>query len=228
MDRFKEFYEKKGWIFRIFFIFFIALWINFYILPDLKISSDNLQRFTENNETYLNREEGSFDLKQEDLNSGNLNTIFWKLIYLGNNEDKICFEKNLSNSNSFSASYNNGEFFNVTNKKCFNIPNKEEKITFQVSYGFNFSIPYNLSSPLPRIVDKSECIWILSNNTCITQEGIKNAVSFVITTAPTGEVYLTSNPIHKFIKFIFIFFSTGALLWAFSRTIKIIKEGFLK
>jgi len=227
MKRLKEFYNKRGWIVRIFFILLIALWINFYILPDLKTPSDNVQKITENNLTYLNLQEGYFDLNQEDLSSGNFNTILWKLIYLGGGRDKICFEKtNFSNNETFSASYNGGEIFNITHKKCFGIPKKQDRITFQLSYGFSFTLPTTPSPVSKNPVDKSECVWITGNDTCITQEGIDNAVTWVF--YPNREVYLEANWFHRIIKFFFIFFSTGAILWGFSRTFYLIKYGWDK
>ena len=172
-------------------------------------------------------QDGYFNLKQEDLNSGNLNTVFWKIVYLGGGKDKICFEKkNLSNNITFSASYNNGELFNVTRKKCFDIPSGEDKITFQVSYSFSFTIPADFSLSSRRVVDKSECVWITSNYTCVTQQGIDEAVTQVF--YPDGDVYLEANWIHKLMKFIFIFFSTGALIWAFTRTFYLIRYGWDK
>jgi len=225
INRLSNFYTRNAKIIRFSIILIIALWANFYLIPDLKIPSNNLQKIESDNTTYIGL--GSFDLTPEDLTSGNFNSIFWKFIYLGGGRDKICFEKtNLSNNNTFSASYNNGDIFNITNKKCFDIPKEADKITFQVSYGFSFTLPTNLSLSLRRVVNKSECVWITGNDTCITQEGIDSAVTWVF--HPDGEVYLEANLFHKLVKFIFIFFSTGALLWAFSRTIQIILYGWFK
>lgn len=216
--------QESKWI-RFIIILFLTLWINFYLIPDLKIYSNSLEKVEYNNTTYIAL--GIFNLDQDDLNSGNLNSIFWKTVYLKGGRDKICFEKiNRSNDNTFSASYNNGEVFNVTNKRCFYIPKEEDKVTFQVSYGFNFEIPSNLSLSSRRVVNKSECVWITSNETCITQDGIDNAVTWVF--HPDGEVYLEANSFHKFTKLLFIFFSTGAVLWAFSRTFYLIKYGWDK
>jgi len=223
----KEFYNRHGAIIRFLFILAVAIGINYYVLPDLKTPSDNVQKVTEGNITYLNLEEGHFNLNQEDINSGNINTLLWKIIYLGGGKDKICFEKtNFSDNETFSASYNGGDFFNVTHKTCFNIPQKQNKITFQLSYGFSFTLPTTTTPISKKPVDKSECVWITGNDTCITQEGIDKAVTW--TFYPNGEVYLQANLFHKIIKFLFIFFSAGAVLWGFSRTFYLIKYGWDK
>jgi len=219
------FYNKNSILIRFFIILIIALWVNYYLLPDIKVPSNQLERIEVDNTTYIDL--GYFNLNQNDIGSGEINTLFWKILYLGSGKDKICFEKNnISNENTFSASYNQGEFFNVTNKRCFNILEEEDKITFQVSYGFSITLPQNMSPLSRKIVNKSECVWITGENTCITQEGMDNAVTWVL--QPDGQVYLEANWAHKFYKFLFIFFSTGALLWAFSRTLQIIIYGWFK
>jgi hypothetical protein len=222
-------YNKRARIIRFLIILTIALWVNFYLIPDLKIPSDNLQKIESNNITYVGL--GVFDLTQEDLSSGNFDAIFWKIIYLGGGRDKICFEKtNFTNNQTLSVRYNNGELFNVTRKKCINIPDEADKITFQLSYGFTFTLPTNL--PSQGEVNKSECLPGTIeevNDTfgyCYTQRGIDNAVTWVF--YPNGEVYLEPNLFHKVIKFLFIFFSTGAILWGFSRTFYLIKYGWDK
>ncbi|MCK5624213.1 hypothetical protein KAI04_00030 [Candidatus Pacearchaeota archaeon] len=221
MKKIKRLWNKKSKILIFLIIFLCALYINFFILPDLKIYSNDVEKIKENDTTYLNI--GSFDLTQEDVVSGDFNSIFWKIIYLGNARDRICFEKDKSLTNqSFYASYNKGEYYNIVGKKCFKISKEGSKITFNLRYEFDLEIPE--IELLPKIVNKSDCIWIISENTCITQEGIDKKQTIVL--FPQGEVYLESNLFHKIIKFIFIFFSTGALLWAFSRTIILIKYGF--
>lgn len=222
----KELYDKYGSIIRFLFILIIALWINYYVLPDLKTPSDNVQKITEANTTYLSFEEGYFNLNQNDINSGNINALLWKIIYLGGGKDKICFEKtNFSSNETLSASYNGGDFFNVTKKKCINIPKNQDRITFQLSYSFTFNFP-EMPAVSKSPVNKSDCVWFTGNNTCITQYGIDHAVTQVF--YPNGEVYLEANWFHKFIKFIFIFFSAGAVLWGFSRTFYLIKYGWDK
>ena len=225
MEEIKNFLYRNRWIVtRTFLIFFIALLANTYLIPDLKINPNDVEKIIESNQTYL--ETGSFDLNQNDLNSGNFNTILWKIIYLGSGKDRICFEKyNQSNNQEFYGSYNGGEFFNIINKRCFDISRSENKITFDTNYIIKFSLP---EIYLPRVVNKSECVFGIDEitHTCITQDGLNKAVtqSFQL----DGTVYLESNNFHKIVKFIFIFFSTGTILWAWSRTFKIIKDGFLK
>ncbi len=226
-QRISLFYNKRVRLIRFFLILVFALWINFYLIVDLKINSDEFNRMKIDNTTYVDLR--GFDLTQEDLRSGNLNIIFWKSIYLGGLRDRICFEKeNPLDNKGFYASYNNGEFYEVLNKECFSIDNDEEYITFDLKYNFEIILP-ELEEPLSP-VNKSECIPDTINeeaHTCLTKEGIKNAKALEVF-FPETNVYFEANWFHKLIKFIFIFFSTGAVLWAFSRTFFLIKYGWEK
>lgn len=229
LNKISRFCSKKAKVIRFLLILVIALWVNFYLIPDLKIPVSNIPQSVENNITYL--ELGTyFQVTPEDLGSGNINTVFWKIIYLGSGKDHICFEKSNSTENeTVSTDYNNEEFFNISKKNCFDIPKGTYKIKApNLKYDFKIIIPANI--PLPserRIVNKSECVWFTGENTCITQEGIDNAVTLEMY-FPNVEVYLEANWFHKFIKFVFIFFSTGAVLWGFTRTFYLIKYGWDK
>lgn len=212
--------DKIYLIFKIIIIIGLAIYVNFHLFPSPRTPSNSLELVSINNESY--RSLGYFDLNQEDRNSGDIGHVLWKVFYLGSGRDKICFEKtNLTDNEIFSASYNNGNFFNVTGEKCFAIPKNEDKITFDLTYTFTFSPPSKSSLLLNRVVNKSECIWITGNNTCITQEGIQNAKTEIFYF--DGDVYLKANLWHEIMKFVIVIILSAIFVMGFLKILSDLK-----
>lgn len=220
----KEIYNKHAKLVRFLIILSIALCLNFTIFKSPKIPSDYLEKIEESeNLTYLNLEnQGYFDLSEEEIDTGNLNSVLWKLISKRAGRDRICFEEkgsyvqypNRKDYEGFTSlvSYNQGQFFEVEKKKCFDIPKTEQKITF--NWIFNVSFDLNISELEERRIYLNETTYMKEFGT----------ISF----HPNTETYLKPNLKSEVLKFILVFFSTGALLWAFSRTIQIILYGWFK
>src|SRR3989344_2489990 len=138
MKKFKALYKKYGWVRRFLLILIIALWLNFFIFSSRKIHSNELEKINiEENKTYLNLK-SIFDLSEEDLKSGDINSVLWRLFSKRAGRDKICFEEKGSyfkQSNKTeklipSVSFNEGAYFILKDKKCFDIPKEQDKITF--------------------------------------------------------------------------------------------------
>jgi hypothetical protein len=111
-------------------------------------------------------------------------------------------------------SYNKGEFFEVKNTECRKLPRNDTKFTF--NWMFTIKVrPYDIikeAEPQP--------IWVNETNY------VKSLGSF--TMHPDVATYIKPGWKTGIIKFIFLFFSSGALLFAWSRTFYFIKYGLDK
>ncbi len=227
--RFIEFLHKHGrQIIRFLFILLLSLLVNIFLIPDRQIP-ENLPRITEENVTYIDLNPLNITQSvQDSINSGNLNELIWDKIYFGYGRDRFCFKIiNYSDDTNVSVSYNLNNFKEIKSKKCFDIPQDSDKITFNLKYNFKFT----LSKINPqKIVNESDCIPGTIDEvhgTCITNESIKNAKTEIVF-FPEIKTYFEANGFHKFIKFLWVFLLTGIVYWNITRVYVFIRDGLSK
>ena len=111
-------------------------------------------------------------------------------------------------------SYNKAPFVEVKDKECFPIPKGANKFTFNWRFEVEVS-PYDVISQ-----SEDEILW---------QNGSQQIRSLGgVTVHPNVETYIKLGYLAEIVKFFFLFFSAGALLWAWSRTFFLIKYGWDK
>ncbi len=211
----------------------LAILINVFLVPDREVP-DNLPRIVQDNITYINLSQNDLENNiQESINSGSFAEILWKIIYLGSGRDKLCFES-FGGSPEFNVSVNNdfGEFYNLTNKKCFSIPKRKDKTTFNLKYHLMLTIPQIESG---KIVDKSECLPETIDES-INETCILDGVSYIchpcytspvrVEYGPLPEIktYFEANLFHKFIKFLFVFIVTSMFIKELVETFDFFKK----
>ncbi len=225
LKKWKENYLKKGPIARFIFIMAITVVLNFGMFKTIKIPSEELNKIynIEDDVTYLEIPK-SFSVNREDLNAGNLEGVIWKLIYLRSKTDVVCFEnrgsflkyegKVIYDAVTTKVSYNKGEFFEVKDKECRPLPLEENK--------FTFNWRFEVTMPLYDIIKESKEGVIPLNETEYTMKLGE------VTIHPDVRTYIKPGWKTEITKFIFLFFSAGTLLWAWSRTFYLIKYGWDK
>jgi len=230
MNKFNRPSDRKskfliGPIVRFAILLLFAVWLNFFVFTTIKVPSEELKKVytLEDNTTYLEIPK-SLSLLREDLDAGNLGGVLWRIIYFRSKADKVCFE----NRGSFlkyggrvvydaiitKMSYNKGEFFEVKDKECRKLPTEDNKFTFN----WRFEVKVDLYD----IIEESEEEFIPVNET----HSIKKLGEATI--HPDVETYIKPGWKTEIIKFLFLFFSAGALLWAWSRTFFLIRYGWNK
>jgi len=213
-------------------ILLITIWLNFFVFTTIKIPSEELNKIhiLEDNETYLEIPKSVFLSREEGLEElfeGNFQGLMWRSIYIKSKADKVCFQ----NKGSYleyggkayyelirtEVSYNKGEYFEVKKKECRSISKDDDKFTFK--WGFQMELI------LDEIIQKSEVekeIIPLDEERYLTPLGKATFHPNVGTYIQFGGIITNT------LKFILLFFSTGALIWAFTRTIVLIKYGLKK
>lgn len=209
---------KIGWIIlRLLLIIGVA----FYLLSILDLEIIPLEEFERieiNGTNYINTSKDYFKGRQ---NPANLNEVLWKIILSYSRVSEICFKKQqpyisytfMKDYNVTTIiDYNNIELFELNGTACKKIPKDNPLVTFS----WEFNVPFKLSV---EIINKLNIKLIPINETTY-------AVSYTgINFVAGGETYFKIDYFGRILIGIFLFFSTGALLWVFSRTIIIIKYG---
>jgi hypothetical protein len=221
MNKTKEcFYKHNGQIIRFFIILFLAIFVNIFLIPDRQFFADNLPLIEKGNSSYIDSDYlNALKLNitqqiQDSINSGNLAEVFWKIVYLGNGVDNLCYQINDSNIAIILNDTVTGHDYLLINKesKCFDATKPRPALSYIITIS-----PYNSQEQM-CIPGKS--FW--ENSTYYTEVSKEH---YEIPSIPT---YFEANNFHKSIKFILIFILTGIVCWNVTRVYIFIRDGFRK
>jgi len=217
-------YQKYGWFCRLFIIFIFAVILNNLIVIHANISSDELEKIysIEDNMTYVYLPQSS--ISQSNLSPTDLGSVVWSITqWFGSTPTQICFEntgsylkygnKILYDAVTTKVSYNKGDFFNVNNLVCVQPPQNDNKFTFQWQFLVDMSV-YD-------IIQESKDNLAVNTSISTYLKPIGSA-----TMHPEVKTFIVLGGWgYEILKFILVFLSAGALLWAWSRTIVLIRDG---
>ncbi len=219
--------DNKWRVFRFFVLLVLSLLIYFYIFDGrIRISTDDLNHMRDSQQNaYVNISTTTVFLDRSRLSPSDLGTILWKSLY-GFEPTKVCFG-------------DKGSYAVESNKMAVEETNKTHKITTEVVYNGktfkvgrrtcrpllkgakNFTFSWKFTFPISSTYDYSKAERIPVGNESYRWKFAETVYSLQ---TPT-QAYIEPPWWIEWAKFLLIFFSLGAVLWAWWQTVLIIRDG---
>ena len=156
--------------FRFLLILITAIYLNFWIFPNVTINSEELTKIEIENTTYLQIPD---TISKKDISAGNVAEVIWKILYFSSKSDRVCFE-------------NFGTYIDYENKI------DSENIEVGINYnGEKFEVKDKVCKKFEEDMDKFTFNWYFDSRLIVSSEIIKQGGQFLI--RPRVKTYLVKN-----------------------------------